>query len=484
MLRDYQKKAIDSLNYDRDLIYLATGSGKSIIFKEIAKQAIRNDKKVCFIVYGKSIVEQASRKHFSEITDSVCMVMGVNKFKPSHDLYCCSISTIARSEDLSRKLISDCDLFMVDEAHNATSDQYKKLLEMIPKNKPVIGLTATPFWIGNRGHSFWKNVIHPTTTLNLIQNGHLVMPKVFVPEKAMSIDKVKKTAGDFNNNQLFVANNHYEIYQGILSIWEELGKGKSTLGFAINRTHAAVLTETFNRAGYPSAYADAETPQNERLKLIQALEKKEITCLFNVNIFSVGVDIPPIECGLMARPTSSLPLWIQQVGRMLRPYPGKKLATIIDCGANTIRLGHPLSDFEADLAERKPRGSSTSGGIAIKDCPNCGYITATNSKECLECGHIFNSKEKEKDFKGSNFVEYDKNKVIDEKQRDREWLLSKIKKNIDPEIKEQIEDTIEMVILNGWKRNSFYFKIDGLLKNAEHYIRFPAWYLDIKRTKN
>ena len=124
-LRPYQQQAIDQIKTQRPLIYLATGSGKSVIFKSIARDAISRGQKVCFIVYGKSIVDQAARKHFSEITRSVCMVMGSSKYKPNRDIYCCSISTINRSSRLATQLIRDCDLFIIDEAHNATSNLYR-----------------------------------------------------------------------------------------------------------------------------------------------------------------------------------------------------------------------------------------------------------------------------------------------------------------------------------------------------------------------
>lgn len=479
MLRPYQKQAIDELEHDRDLIYLATGAGKSVIFKSIAKDYLARGLRVCFVVYGKSIVDQAARKHFNQITDSICMVMGSSKYKPNEDLYCCSISTLSRSRELREKLISVCDVFIIDEAHNATSDQYKNFLNEIPESKPVIGLTATPFYVGNRGHSFWKNVIHPITTLELVQAGHLVMPRVFGPPEDMVVKSVKKTAGDYNNKQLFNANDSMAIYGNILSSWEQYAKNKKTIGFAINKEHAQILTELFNDHGYPSAYADADTPQEKRLRLIRKLEGGDLTCLFNVNIFSTGVDIPSVECGLMARPTQSKVLWIQQVGRPLRPAPNKKEALIIDCGGNCVRLGHPLSDFEPELSDkRKPRESSDVG-LELKTCPKCAYLTMPGQKNCIMCGHSFEADARELKRVEAELEEYEFKK---EKAEFKNWGRGFIKNETDEEAIEIVDKIVDKIRERGWKRNSLFFKAAQQLENAEERIRFPKWFLKIHTT--
>ena len=193
-LRPYQLEAINSLTYSRDLIYLATGAGKGVLIKEVARIAISQGKKVCFIVYGKSIVEQQARKHFSQITNSISVVMGQNKYRSNQSIYCCSISTLSRNVELASRLLNECDLFLVDEAHHATSESYEILLNAIPSHKPVIGFSATPFHVGKKGHTFWSNVIHPVTTKDLIDEGFLVNPVVNGPPEVMVSKKIKTTA--------------------------------------------------------------------------------------------------------------------------------------------------------------------------------------------------------------------------------------------------------------------------------------------------
>lgn len=476
-LRPYQQQAIRDVysqinkRINRNLIYLATGSGKSVIFKKIAHDAISKGKKICFVVYGVSIVDQAARKHFSEITDSICMIMGPNKYKHGKSLYCCSISTISRSADLIGKLIDDCDLFIIDEAHNATSDSYKMFLESIPEHKPVIGLTATPFYIGNRGHSFWEYVTHPVTTLDLVKLGHLYKPKVFSPPIDFITDGVRTTAGDYNNKQLFEANDKATIYSDVIKTWKKFADGLRTIGFCINKEHAFNFCTLFNDAGIPSAYADADTPQDERLDLISRLEKKELLALFNVNIFSTGVDIPLLECGLMLRPTKSLPLWIQQVGRILRTHPEKQNCMILDCVGNTRKIGHPLMDFSADLEDKKPRSvtSLSEQELKTKDCPNCFYITSAQAKTCLNCDHVFVSKKQEIiEIKEVDLIEVHVGETIS-------WASKYIRPNCPRDVRDKIEAIAKNIAVKQWKKNSFFFKVREN-KELNEWIHYPNWF--------
>jgi DNA repair protein RadD len=486
-LRDYQKEAIESLEHRRDLIYLSTGSGKSVIFKAISEKYLSEGKCVCFVVYGRSIVDQAARKHFSEISDNVCMVMGAKKFRKDADLYCCSISTLQNNKKLQQKIINRCSVIIVDEAHNATSKSYKSFLNEVPLAIPVIGLTATPFWIGKKGHDYWRHVIHPISTLGLVREGYLVMPKVFGPAKKMNTDKVKSSGGDYNSKDLFEANDDLKIYSDLIKSWEKYAKGLRTIVFCINREHAANLVSEFRAAGYRAAYADANTPLEERLSLAKKLEKKEIDLLMNVNIFSTGVDIPAIECALMARPTRSLVLWIQQVGRALRLCPeiGKKQAVIIDAAGNCDRLGHPLSDFKARLKD-KPKGKKNddNGAIKTKECPECGYVTSENASSCISCGASFKNEPKG--------IEHDKETQLEEKvfvapgiekDRTRKYLRQFVKKDLIPGSPEAklIGQLCDKNDRRGHKLNAIWFKLVAELPEADKYIRIPGW---VQRTQN
>lgn len=475
-LRQYQEQAIAQIKSKRPLIYLATGSGKSVIFKQIAKGAIKKGNKVCFIVYGKSIVDQAARKHFSEITDKICMVMGPKKYRAQNDIYCCSSSTLIRNPSLVKDLISECKVIIIDEAHNAVAEKYREILDQIPPEKYVIGLTATPFHIGKKGHTYWDDVIHPITVAELVSQGHLVEPKVFGPP-GMSTEQVKTTAGDYNNSQLFKKNDAMAIYGDIIKSWKKLAPNKKTLCFAINKKHALKLKEEFEKSGVPSAYADADTPQDERLVLFNKLALGKIKVLTNCNIASTGVDIPEVECVLGARPTKSKVLWVQQVGRALRPAPGKTEAIIIDHGGNCDRLRlHPMQDVPPDLEDKTFNSSTPNSNYPFRTCPVCFAKVQAQLTKCTSCDHVFQTKAKTtKHQKNVDLVEKKFNPI---KKTDMRIYL---KPDAPKEIKDFSELTIKRIENYGHKTNSYFFKMWDRFGHSAH-IRYPAWFLKIKST--
>lgn len=396
--------------------------------------------------------------------------MGAQKYKPNRDIYCCSISTIGRSATLMAQLIQECSIFIIDEAHNATSTQYQNLLSAVPEHKYVIGLTATPFRIGKHGHTFWDDIIHPISTLELIEQGYLVKPRVFGPP-AMSTEGVKTTGGDYNSAQLFKKNNDMVIYGDIIKSWRELANNKKTLCFAINKEHAMTLKNIFIDNGIPAAYADAETSQEERIKLFNQLASGEIKVLTNCNIASTGVDIPEVECVLSARPTKSRVLWIQQVGRALRLAPNKNEAIIIDHGGNCDRLGHPLMDFDAETTDKTP-GEKEKKPISLKTCPKCFYKTMPTASTCLSCGHVFTKVERE--------IEQVKNIKLSEKQiPTTEWAKQYLKPDCPEDIKKYSETIAKQITLKNHKKNSYFFKMYDKFGHTPH-IRFPQWFIKIK----
>jgi DNA repair protein RadD len=473
-LRPYQQEAIDLIHTKRPLLYLATGSGKSVIFKEIARRALSKGNKVCFIVYGKSIVDQAAKKHFSEITKKICVIMGPEKYRPHHDIYCCSISTLARSKRLREQIIKECPLLIVDEAHNAVSDSYQELLNSVTNKHYVIGLTATPFRIGKKGHTFWDDIIHPITTYDLMCDGHLVEPKVYGPP-GMSTKSVKTTAGDYNNAQLFKANDDMKIYGDILESWKKFALNRKTICFCINRQHAQKLNDMFNKNGIKSEYADADTPQDERMSIFNRLASGETKILTNVNIASTGVDIPEIECVISARPTKSKTLWIQQVGRGLRPAENKKDCVIIDHGGNCDRLRmHPLDDFPAETTDKKARDKDIEYELKFKTCPDCFKKLPIAFQTCDSCGYVFQTKKKkEKQVKNVNLVKKEFKKP---KEKNYDYLHNCIKSDAPEQIVKFSLLTIERIKRYGHKPASYYYKMHEQFGNTPH-IGYPSWFL-------
>lgn len=492
-LRPYQEKYIKKIYSSgkrQPLIVLSTGGGKSVIFKKIAHSAIKQDKKVCFIVAGKTILEQAVRKHFSSISNDISFLQGSSKYHLSQVL-CCSIDTLSRRKKIHQEIINQYDLFIVDEGHESTSKRYTSFLELIPKKKWVMGFTATPYRIGKKGHTYWSGVVKEITTQQLVDNGFLVKPKIFSAQVMQT--KVKKSMGDFNNKELFEKNDTLKIYGDILREYEKHAKKRKAVCFAVNVQHSKNLCEVFNKAGYNSAHIDANTPIEERKNLFESLEKGKINVLFNVNCLSVGFDLPSVDCILLARPTNSLTLFIQQVGRGLRPSKGKKECVVLDFGANTLRLGHPLEDFEAEMQDRDKKLSGSTEKeltISLRACPSCHFILENPNVElCPECGESVKTARQIAQEKEAQLVEIERAFKINEESKKDESLVSFIERYIDIDNiptesfdesiapKTFVQNLLKVIRAGNAKKPFLFYKVwEKYGQESLEYINYPQWF--------
>lgn len=420
-LRDYQQKYINDVKRgEKNLVHLATGGGKSVIFLKFINECLKKDRPVLFIVYKNSILHQAVDKYFKE--QDVSMMQGSNKWRMSKIL-ACSVDTLTRKkpEQLER-LFKHYKNIVVDEAHDCTAERYLRILpDRLDKNFTVLGLTATPYAIGKKGHTYWTNYIKHISVRELINKDWLVKPRCFVAETEMNTD-VKKVAGEFNNKELFQKNDNMVIYSSIVDEYLKKGENGQAICFAVNRKHAKEICHQFISRGIKAVYADGDTPMIERKHIIKRFEKKEFQVLCNVDIFSTGLDTPIASVGIMARPTKSRKLWIQQCGRILRPYPGKEYAIILDHGGNVLRCGHPVEDFEAVLTDNEGDKDPV---INMVVCDNCYAVFGKNQNPCPSCGFdnkaLKEKKERElKEKRDQELKEYNLEKIEKAKQKEKD----------------------------------------------------------------
>ena len=211
------------------------------------------------------------------------------------------------------------------------------------------------------------------------------------------------------------------IIGDVVNNYKKYGEGKPAILFAVNIKHSMMMAEAFRRAGFPAAHYDQEHTAEERQKGIQDLKTGEIRILCNVNIFSTGVDIPWAEVGILARPTMSEVLDIQQRGRLLRPYKicgkcgneyggdpacfkcgstilkyEKKYAIFLDHANNADRHGLTYDVREAQLVPKKKTKKKTMTGqdVHIKQCPECFLYMPRVAKQCDGCGKEFKKEER------------------------------------------------------------------------------------------
>jgi len=480
-LRPYQQKSIEQTRESilkgqrKVLIWLNTGAGKSVIFKKITADTIANGKKVLLVMRRRDLIFQ-TKKHIEAIGHKPSIIMGTEKgFDSSNVVQICSIDTIrARIDDKKYQFLKKYDLIILDEAHDCTSPSYMKFFDFVDDGKKIfVGLTATPFKIGKKVHDFWDNCVQSITSKELKDQGYLTDARLFAPQVKINTSNLKVQAtGDYKTSEVFDIMSDLNVIGDVIQTYEKYGQDKPAILFAVNIRHSELMAAEFNLAGIPAIHCDQSSSSKERESAINKLRKGEIKILCNVNIFSTGVDIPEAEVGIMARPTASEVLYIQQLGRLLRPCKKcarcgatygaenqcyscgynkasyeKPHAIILDHGDNSSRFGLPFRPRVAHLKEEKKEGKSKKESVPqlAKDCPECFAILDPKEIECPYCGYEF----KKVSTEGIEHLEGDLQELTEELYNKKRLL----------QIKCAFEDLKFQQRLNGWKPNAVYFKL-------------------------
>ncbi len=381
ILRDYQEAAVDELGkHDKVVLYSPTGSGKT----EIAIEFIRRNpgKSIWFLCHRIGLVSQASRRFYAAgIPHGI--VQGNNTVRTYERVLVGTIQTVVN------RIVNPPDIIIVDEAHNAPgSVEYRKLLNLHSKAK-LIGLTATPFPAG-MGQMFGHLSIAATIP-GLIMLGYLVDVDIYAPAKYQpDLSGVSVVAGDWQRGEVEDRITRSEILGGIVEHWERLAKGKPTIVFAHSLKHSQALVGAFQDHGYRAAHIDCYTEDDDRERVNQRFASGDLDIISNVSVYSEGWDAPRCEVMILARPTRSMTRYIQMSGRILRPYPGKRRAMILDHSDTCTRLGYPTEDLPLSLSYRQPvkRWELDAAEKRLPICPGCNAVRRPKETVCRKCGYM------------------------------------------------------------------------------------------------
>ncbi len=310
----------------------------------------------------------------------------------------CSADTLHRR---SRYLpLPAAEVLIFDEAHLAMADTRAGLLAKYP-NATIIGLTATPCSVSGRslGEQF-DALIQGPSVKTLIDAGMLVKPRIF-NRPVVSTEQLKALPKDAANDYAAGATGELlsrpQLVGDVVGNWLRSASGKRTLAFGCNKAHAAYLTEEFCRAGVAAELLTDETPEADREAVFARLESGQTMVVCNCFLASYGVDLPSTECIVLARPTRSLALYLQMLGRGLRPSPGKTHCIVIDHGRCVETLGLPTEEFFWTLdesvnvnrkaAERQMRRSEAE---KPRVCPECAHtwLVSDDGPACDACGWV------------------------------------------------------------------------------------------------
>lgn len=382
-LRLYQFEAVERIRqairegHKRIMLQAPTGAGKTAIAAHLVRSAYEKEKKAYFICDRIELIEQAVERFDAEdIPLGVCQA-DHDRTDRTHRIQVSSIQTMVRRECLS------ADLYIQDEAHT----MFKAHIELMKENPDAIwlGLSATP-WAKGLGKHFTKLIV-VSTTQKLIDEGFLVPINVYGPSSP-DLSKVKIVAGEYEEEGLAEATNRPKLVGDIVQTWLKLAGGRQTLAFAVNIAHSMAIVDEFQRCGVAAQHIDCFSKPDDREEAIKALKEGRIQVLSSVDLLTKGFDYPGASCAILARPTKSLMVYVQQVGRVLRISDGKDSALVLDHAGNTARHGFVTDDMPTELddgkkKEAKPKDVQKEERLP-KPCPSCSFMKV--SHKCPACG--------------------------------------------------------------------------------------------------
>jgi DNA repair protein RadD len=385
-LRDYQTKAVDetraALRQGPAICVLPTGAGKAVILAHIAKSVQERGKRVLVCAHTQELILQLDGT-LRAMGCRTGIIMAGTREDRSAPVQVASIQTLARRQ------LPDVDLLIVDECHHVRAATYSRVIDAYRlKGAWIVGMTATPERLDGKGlGEFFKSIVEPVTVRELIDRGFLSEYRYLAPH-VPEVEKLKKIGGDYARGGLSQLMNRREIVGNAVEHYKRFMDGGQCMAFACGIEHSKAIVEAFNTAGISAAHLDGTTPRAERLATMELFRAGGIRVLSNVGLFGEGVDVPQLRGVLILRPTTSMAMHRQIVGRSLRVAEGKPNAIIIDMSGNWLRHGMPDDICEWDLGDRTRRQDAPKH----KTCPGCYAVLPVAVSDCPICGHVFTRK--------------------------------------------------------------------------------------------
>jgi len=402
-LRPYQQEAVDATlkhfrkSDDSAVIVLPTGAGKSLVIAELARLARR---KILVLTHVKELVEQNHAKYQSYGLMGGVFSAGLKRKESRHQVTFASVQSVSANLNQFR---DEYSLIIIDECHRVSGDdssQYQTIIEQLRQQNDalkVLGLTATPYrlamgWIyryhyrgfvrGSREEQD-KPFVHCIYELPLsymINRGYLTKPELVnaaVAQYDFSVLSQNRFGEYAENDVNQLLSKHQRVTRAIIEQVMELGvKRKAVMIFAATVDHAKEITGYLPE--HQTALITGATDQNERDLLIQRFKQRQLKYLVNVSVLTTGFDAPHVDFIAILRPTQSVSLYQQIVGRGLRLDEGKQDCLVVDYAGNRVNLHHP------EVGEKKPNPDSEPVQVF---CPGCGFANIFWGKVDSE-GHV------------------------------------------------------------------------------------------------
>ena len=397
-LRPYQetllmqvRNALGARSDAKVMMQLPTGGGKTIIAGALLAEWLTGRRKAVWLTHRRELADQTCRM----LTDTNVTAMTDVLWRPASPAPAMAGgAVILMAQTVGRRNGRDSiwgryfaeDLLVIDEAHHATAPGYERAIRQWPG--PVLGMTATPWRLSlKEGFDHLFDTLLPGPQVAELQrDGWLCHSRLVTPplEKSIVGGQADQT-GDYTETGIEQANRPYIMTAGVLELWRTHARGRPTIAYAVSVGHANNLAAVFNDAGIPAKTLLGDMNRVERGAVIEEFRSGRLKVLVNVVVATEGFDLPDASCIIMARPTLSLALYMQMIGRGLRPKGGGD-CLLLDAARNAFTHGLAEDPREWSLETHPPKPP---GIEPIVRCPNCEGASPAASQHCQHCQHSF-----------------------------------------------------------------------------------------------
>jgi DNA repair protein RadD len=389
-LRLYQEKLLEDLRqsmrqgHRRILAVMPTGAGKGTTIAVMVRTAAERGKRVLILAHRKELITDLSKRIAALGIDHgiICAGHLEDLTKP---VQVGSVQTVVRRIDR----IPEPSLIVQDEAHHLIrGNMWGRIIDAWP-DAYLIGKTATPARLSGEGlgeghGGYFTDMVLGPTVADLMFCGFLSALRIYAPPVIADLSGIRRRAGDYANDQAAAAMDRPTVTGDAIAHYQRLAAGQQAIAFCCNVAHAVSVCDAFKTAGISAALLLGNT--TDRDQVVAQYAAGIVRVLVTVDVVSEGFDVPAASCAILLRPTQSLGLYLQQVGRVLRPAPGKEHAVILDHVGNVHRHGFPDDhrDWSLDDRLKRSRGAGAAAPT-VRTCQVC-FAAFPPQPACPCCG--------------------------------------------------------------------------------------------------
>jgi DNA repair protein RadD len=387
-LRDYQESAVARLRtsvmqHKRSILVATTGAGKTRMALRIIQGAVLNGKVIWFVVHRRELCNQTSREFWKAKVEHGMIMSG-----RARSTMQAQVGTILTAANRVGSMKRKPDIIIIDEAHRSVSSSYIKLLDACP-DAIVIGLTATPQRTDGRGlGQIYRDLVEVEPMRWLMDNGYLCDYKLIAPPSSLDMSGVKTKMGDYDTAETEKAIDRPSITGDAIKVYRQYVDGKRCMVFCVTIKHSQHVCDQYNAAGIPAEHIDGTHSDAEREGALSRFRSGQTLILTTVQLAIEGLDIPAVEAVQLLRPTKSVIVYLQIIGRGLRTEPGKTHLYILDQVRNWEFHGLPDDDREwsLDSSKKRAKKASDEDDIKVKQCGHCWAVFKPGPDKCPNCG--------------------------------------------------------------------------------------------------